>query len=138
MLHIIQAHYPERLGLALIINVPYIVNAFFKLIMPFVDPVTREKVKFNPHIYEDGIFERDQVMEKWWGGECEFEYEHERYWPVLVRMCDERREHMRKRWEELGRKIGTSEWEMKSGWTQSEVPAPPLDTMPSQDTETAE
>ena len=87
---------------------------------------------------EGGFFTKDQVMQMWWGGEAEFEYEHARYWPVLVRMCEERRTHMRKRWEELGAKVGVSEWDMKSGWTQVEVPAPPLDTMPSQDVSTEE
>ncbi|CCO28610.1 CRAL-TRIO domain-containing protein C23B6,04c [Rhizoctonia solani AG-1 IB] len=38
MLNILQNHYPERLGLALIINVPTMINLFFKAIMPFVDP----------------------------------------------------------------------------------------------------
>ncbi|KAL5525775.1 hypothetical protein ACEPAG_7112 [Sanghuangporus baumii] len=116
MLHYIQAHYPERLGLALIINVPMLVNAFFKLIMPFVDPVTRHKVKFNPRIIEDGFFTRDQIMKQWWGGDCDFEYVHEKYWPVLVHMCDERRAKQMKRWKELGAKVGISEWDMKTGW----------------------
>ncbi|PHH73518.1 hypothetical protein CDD82_5397 [Ophiocordyceps australis] len=43
VLHILQNHYPERLGKALIINVPWIVWGFFKLINPFIDPVTRDK-----------------------------------------------------------------------------------------------
>ncbi|TDL19891.1 CRAL/TRIO domain-containing protein [Rickenella mellea] len=51
MLHIIQSHYPERLGLAVVINVPFLINAFFKLILPFVDPITRNKIKFNPTLF---------------------------------------------------------------------------------------
>lgn len=48
MLNILQNHYPERLGLALILNVPWLVDMFFKLIKPFIDPVTRDKMWFNP------------------------------------------------------------------------------------------
>lgn len=50
MLNIIQSHYPERLGLALILNVPWLLNAFYKLITPFIDPVTRTKMRFNPEV----------------------------------------------------------------------------------------
>lgn len=117
-LNIIQSHYPERLGLALIINVPMLVNAFFKLIMPFVDPITRNKIKFNPRVVEDGYFTADQLMAYGWGGSREFEYCHEKYWPELVRMSDERRAHIKTRWRELGGRVGTSEWDMKTGWTQ--------------------
>ena len=124
MLHILQAHYPERLGLALIINVPFLVNAFFKVIMPFVDPITRNKVKFNPHVFDDGFFEKDQVMHvSGWEGGRQFEWDHAQYWPALVQMCDKRREKMTKRWRELGAKVGLSEWEMKAGWEES-APAP--------------
>jgi len=48
MLNILQDHYPERLGLSLIANVPWLVDIFFKLIRPFIDPVTRAKMRFNP------------------------------------------------------------------------------------------
>jgi hypothetical protein len=72
------------LGLALILNVPFLLNAFFKLITPFVDPVTRNKMKFNPQIIQDGIFSPDMVMTRWWGGDCSFEYDHDKYFPALV------------------------------------------------------
>ncbi|EJD06551.1 CRAL/TRIO domain-containing protein [Fomitiporia mediterranea MF3/22] len=121
-LHIVQTHYPARLGLALIINVPTLVNAFFKLIMPFVDPLTRNKVKFNPCVFDDGYFTRDQVMKQWWDGEREFEYVHEKYWPVLVEMCEERRKKQFQRWRKLGAKVGISEWDMKTGWSPSSQP----------------
>lgn len=115
MLNIIQNHYPERLGRALIINVPFIINAFFKIIMPFVDPVTRAKVKFNPDVVGEGLFTKNNLMTQWWGGDREFEWDHEQYWPTLVKMCKERKEHQMARWSELGAKVGLEEWHIKNG-----------------------
>ncbi|KAJ8456349.1 hypothetical protein ONZ45_g18756 [Pleurotus djamor] len=91
VLSILQNHYPERLGLAIIINVPFLVNAFFKLITPFIDPVTRAKMKFNPQVLDEGIFTPDMLMKEWWGGDVDFEYDHKKYWPALVSLCEERR-----------------------------------------------
>jgi hypothetical protein len=115
MLNIIQNHYPERLGRALIINVPFIVNAFFKLIMPFVDPVTRVKVRFNPDVVGEGLFTKDNLMTQWWGGDRDFEWDHDQYWPALVKMCSERRKEQMERWKKLGAKIGLDEWDIKGG-----------------------
>jgi hypothetical protein len=146
VLHILQDHYPERLGLALVINVPFLVNAFFKVVMPFVDPITRQKVKFNPEILKDGFFTPDMAMKDWWGGEPEFEYVHEKYWPNLVSLCEGRVTTWTKNWRALGAKVGTSEWAYKRGiisssdqdaveWkadekdqqvTVTEAPAPPV------------
>jgi len=113
MLNILQSHYPERLGLAMIINVPFLVNTFFKIIMPFVDPVTRNKVKFNPQIFEDGFMTRDMVMSEWWGGERDFVWDHDKYWPALLQLCETRRNEQRERWRQLGAKVGVSEWEIR-------------------------
>ena len=72
--------------------------------MPFVDPITRNKVKFNPHVFDDGFFEKDQVMHvSGWEGGRQFEWDHAQYWPALVEMCDKRREKMMKR-AKLGRR----------------------------------
>ena len=83
--------------------------------MPFVDPVTREKVKFNPDIFGEEIFHPDMVMEKWWGGNQDFEYVHEKYWPNLVELCESRTKDWMKNWRDLGGKIGSKEWEYKQG-----------------------
>jgi hypothetical protein len=113
ILRIFQDHYPERLGLAPVINVPFLVSAFFKMLMPLLDPITRQKVKFNPQVLEDGFFTADMIMKDWWGGEPEFEYVHEKYWPHLVSLCEGRVMTWTKNWRALGAKVGTSEWAYK-------------------------
>ncbi|KAG9000428.1 hypothetical protein FRB94_005441 [Tulasnella sp. JGI-2019a] len=111
MLSYLQNHYPERLGRALILNVPYLVSLFFKAILPFVDPVTREKIKFNPEVVKDGLFDADQVTTQW-GGEAEIPYEHEVYWPAIIKMCGDRHQKQLEKWRALGGTVGLSEWEI--------------------------
>ncbi|KAJ7170796.1 CRAL-TRIO domain-containing protein [Mycena crocata] len=114
VLNILQDHYPERLGLALILNVPFLINAFFKLITPFIDPITRNKMKFNPQVIQDGIFTPEMVMSQWWGGDCNFEYDHDKYWPALVSMCDERTKAWTAAWHKMGGKVGLKEYDYKT------------------------
>ena len=111
-LNILQNHYPERMGRALVMNVPWFISGFFKLITPFIDPVTREKIKFNedPTIYVP----REQLLKES-GGDVQFEYEHEEYWPTLNKMCEVRRKEMRERWERGGKRIGEYEEYLKGG-----------------------
>lgn len=66
-------------------------------------------------VVKDGIFTPDQVMKEWWGGDREFIYEHDKYWPELVKMCDERRAVQFDRWRKLGGTIGLKEWDIKGG-----------------------
>ena len=44
VLTILQQHYVETLGRAIVVNLPPILHFFYKGISPFLDPVTREKV----------------------------------------------------------------------------------------------
>ncbi|KAK0187189.1 CRAL-TRIO domain-containing protein [Armillaria mellea] len=52
VLHILQQHYVETLGRALVVNLPVILSFFYKGISPFLDPVTRDKMRFNPNLLE--------------------------------------------------------------------------------------
>ncbi|POR31021.1 Putative inositol polyphosphate 5-phosphatase C9G1.10c [Tolypocladium paradoxum] len=113
VLHILQNHYPERLGKALIINVPWIVWGFFKLVTPFIDPVTREKLKFNEDMKQ--YVPPEQLWSADWGGDMDFEYEHGVYWPALNDMCRERREEKLSRWTAAGKEIGESEVYLAGG-----------------------
>ncbi|KAI9830469.1 MAG: hypothetical protein M1826_004706 [Phylliscum demangeonii] len=111
-LNILQGHYPERLGRSLIINVPWAVWGFFKLISPFIDPLTREKMKFNEDL------RRHVPPEQLWtmmGGELHFQYDHATYWPALNKLAAERKAIYRERWIRAGKKIGESEEYLKGG-----------------------
>lgn len=48
VLTILQQHYVERLGRAIVVNLPFILNFFYKGISPFLDPVTRDKFVSSP------------------------------------------------------------------------------------------
>lgn len=113
VLHILQNHYPERLGKALIINVPWVVWGFFKIVTPFIDPVTREKLKFNEDMKL--YVPPEQLWSADWGGNLDFEYDHDTYWPALNEMCRERREEKSKRWEAAGKLVGESEVYLTGG-----------------------
>jgi hypothetical protein len=45
-LHIMQEHYPERLGLAVCYDPPSVFSIFWKLISPFIDVKTKSKIRF--------------------------------------------------------------------------------------------
>ncbi|KAG2131312.1 CRAL TRIO domain-containing protein [Suillus clintonianus] len=131
VLDIIQTHYPERLGLALVAHLPWLLNTFFKLMMPFMDPYTRQKFVFNPVINENGlfrttadaeawsadsalrVFEPDQLIQEGWNGSQPFVYSHAVYWEALVKLCEERRSSMFAAWNRIGGKVGTREWDVK-------------------------
>ncbi|KAF9030872.1 CRAL/TRIO domain-containing protein [Hymenopellis radicata] len=120
VLNILQEHYPERLGMALIINLPFIINAFFKLITPFVDPHTREKMKFNIDAVQDGIFVPENIMKEHWGGTSDFEYEHEKYWKALVELTEKRTQTWLANWRALGGTVGLKEFDFKTGSVETE------------------
>jgi len=46
VLTILQQHYVETLGRAIVVNLPTILSFFYKGISPFLDPVTRDKVSW--------------------------------------------------------------------------------------------
>ncbi|KAI0093095.1 CRAL-TRIO domain-containing protein [Irpex rosettiformis] len=112
-LNLLQSHYPERLGRALITNVPFFLTAFYKVITPFVDPATRTKVFFNPRAVEQGLFKSEELFKEF-SGDVEFEYKHEEYWEELLRMTDKIRERRLEAWRALGGTIGISEWDIKT------------------------
>ncbi|EEP80183.1 conserved hypothetical protein [Uncinocarpus reesii 1704] len=111
-LHILQNHYPERLGRALVINMPLVILGFMKLITPFIDPQTREKLKFNEDLRQH--VPPTQLLQAV-GGDVEFEYDHSTYWPALNALAAQRREEYRERWVKGGGLLGEYENYLKGG-----------------------
>ncbi|CAI5476610.1 unnamed protein product [Closterium sp. Yama58-4] len=90
VLSILQSHYPERLGAAVIYNPPAVFEAFWKVIRPFIDPVTFNKILFvNPSKPDtvkklEGIFDLDRLEEAF-GGRSKWTYDHARYGEMMAR-----------------------------------------------------
>ncbi len=104
VLNILQSHYVERMGRAIVVNMPWWVNAFFTAISPFLDPVTKDKVsdrrliasrhgsfaedrwtpwqmRFNPKLPE--LIPAEQLDAEF-GGSYNLKFDHAVYWNTLV------------------------------------------------------
>jgi len=92
--------------------VPWYITTFFKLISPLIDPVTKEKMIFNQDL-------RKHVppaqLDKAYGGDADFEYDHTIYWPALTKICAEKRAAYEERWVKAGKRIGEFEAYLKGG-----------------------
>ena len=102
--------------------VPTFVWLFFKLITPFIDPNTRDKLKFNENLRE--YVPPEQLVELF-GGDCNFEYEHETFWPEYLKLASERRDKYFARWKAAGGGIGQSEWDLRA---EDETPGKKAET----------
>ncbi|CCE88640.1 Piso0_001412 [Millerozyma farinosa CBS 7064] len=110
VLHILQTHYPERLGKALLTNIPWLGWTFLKIIHPFIDPLTREKLVFDEPFPNYVPLEQ---LDKDFGGHVNFEYKHEVYWPKMVEIAEQKKKNYVKRFEALGSRIGLSERDLR-------------------------
>ncbi|XP_061351134.1 uncharacterized protein LOC133296204 isoform X2 [Gastrolobium bilobum] len=82
--HVLQEHYPERLGLAILYNPPKFFEPFFTMVKPILEPKTYNKVKFGysddqntKKIMED-LFDLDRV-ETAFGGKDDTGFDISRY-----------------------------------------------------------
>jgi hypothetical protein len=86
------------------------------LITPFIDPLTREKLKFN-----DDMRQHVPPQQLWseFQGDLEFEYDHATYWPALLKLCEEKQKEQKERWIRAGRNYGESEFYLKGREVES-------------------
>lgn len=95
-LHILTAHYPERLGKCFMVNAPWIFGALWKVVSPFLDSVTKDKIRFvscdaqtdkGSVQGEAEILEviDPEMLESAYGGMLHFAYDHEAYWDAMQR-----------------------------------------------------
>jgi hypothetical protein len=65
-----------------VVNIPALFNFFYKGIAPFLDPVTRDKMRFNPELLE---FIPRQQLDVDFGGDYEFVFDKDAYWNQIIR-----------------------------------------------------
>ncbi|CAN8072591.1 unnamed protein product [Agarophyton chilense] len=78
--HILQTHYPERLGGMLFYEAPSFFLGLFKMIRPFIDPVTRDKLRFvkRGESVEAPFLDWDAIPLKY-GGRLHYQFDVEKY-----------------------------------------------------------
>ncbi|RLV96001.1 Phosphatidylinositol transfer protein PDR16 [Spathaspora sp. JA1] len=110
VLHILQNHYPERLGRGLFTNIPWIGYTFFKVVGPFIDPYTRSKTIYDQPF--ENFVPREQLAKEF-NGSLDFEYIHDIYWPKMNEIGDKKRENYLRNFRKLGSTIGLSEYDLR-------------------------
>lgn len=110
VLHILQTHYPERLGRALLVNVPWLGRTFLNLIHPFIDPLTREKIVYDQPFVN---YVPKQQLDTDFNGDVNFEYDHEKYWPAMANLASKKREHYNERFLKFGGIVGLLEHDLR-------------------------
>ncbi|KAI5481682.1 CRAL/TRIO domain-containing protein [Pseudohyphozyma bogoriensis] len=109
VLDILQTYYCERLGRAICINVPTVFWVFYKIVGPFVDPVTKDKIRFLNSSDATELVPKSQ-LQSMFGGDINFEYDHSVYFDALTKLCNERKAANLERWRKYGDgKCGLSE-----------------------------
>lgn len=84
--NILQAYYCERLGRAFVVHMPRFISAFFSALSPFLDPVTKDKIRFQDTNMTEFI-EPDQLDAQFHGGTYNYEFEFPTYWSSLTQRC---------------------------------------------------
>ncbi|KAI8391583.1 CRAL-TRIO domain-containing protein [Radiomyces spectabilis] len=86
-LDILGNHYPERLGIAFVVKSPWFFFATFKLISPFMDPVTKDKIKFvattNAWVHLEQCIDPNH-LETDFGGNYHFTFDIDAYWDKFI------------------------------------------------------
>ena len=110
VLHILQTHYPERLGKALLTNIPWLGWTFLKIIHPFIDPLTREKLVFDQPFIN---YVPKEQLDKDFEGLVNFEYDHKKYWDVMIKISQDKKHQYFERFEKFGGIVGLSEVDLR-------------------------
>ncbi|KAJ2725228.1 hypothetical protein H4R23_004166 [Coemansia sp. Cherry 401B] len=99
-LHVLESHYPERLHKALVLGPPSYFVMFYRIVSPFIDPVTKAKIAFVDVAGDRGKraddtwvdildFVAPEQLQADAGGSWNFAYKQDAYWPELERSYQE-------------------------------------------------
>lgn len=114
VLKILQTYYCERLAQAICINVPWVFWGFLKLLRPFMDPKTSEKVVFDPTVTDH--VPAEQLLQDAFNGALDFDYNHEVYFKLFAELTANRKRRMLARYARYGQgMIGMGEYELRGG-----------------------
>jgi len=85
VLKMLQDHFPDRLGVLVVLNMATAGQMFFKLLMPFIPEVVRKKIHILPNDEEVRFEMLKQVVEEQyipnrWGGEDDFIFDSKKYY----------------------------------------------------------
>lgn len=69
-------------------------------------------MKFNEDLRR---YVPSEQLDKAYGGDLDFEYDHKLYWPALTAECQRRREAYKARWVQAGKRIGEYEEYLRGG-----------------------
>jgi hypothetical protein len=83
MVNTLTSYYPESLGKVLIVNYTWIVNGAWKIIRPWLDPVTAAKVLFIKPEELMNYIDADNLPKEY-GGKDTFEYNYTAYRSLLT------------------------------------------------------
>eukprot|EP00667_Euglena_gracilis_P014186 EG_transcript_14693 len=86
---IFQDQYPERLGLAVMVDAPFLFHQSFKMLKPFLDAVTVKKVVFVSGEEKKAFFEAHfdlRELEVEYGGQDDHAYDPQRYFATHPRI----------------------------------------------------
>uniref|UniRef100_A0A1J3F6K6 Random slug protein 5 n=1 Tax=Noccaea caerulescens TaxID=107243 RepID=A0A1J3F6K6_NOCCA len=83
--HVLQEHYPERLGCAILYNPPKVFEPFYRMVKPFLDAKTCSKVKFvysdddlSKKLLED-LFDVEQLEVAFGGKNSDSSFDFDKY-----------------------------------------------------------
>jgi hypothetical protein len=92
VLHFVTNHYPERLGMLLLVDTPWIFNGFWAVASPFLSKSTVSKILFikGSEVTKTLLeFIDKEQLEKDYGGDNNFVYEHGSYMKTLLQEEEE-------------------------------------------------
>jgi hypothetical protein len=92
VLNFVTSHYPERLGMLLLVDTPWIFNGFWAMASPFLSSATVSKILFIKGSDVSKTLQEHidkETLEKDFGGENTFVYEHEKYMEMLLKEEEE-------------------------------------------------
>lgn len=70
--HMLQAFYPERMGVVMLVNTPWILKKFWSFINPLLDERTRKKIRFLDNVGQIQEFVSAEALPRSLGGTCDW------------------------------------------------------------------